>query len=125
MTIDEKGLEAIEKSAKTTLGSYQKLSRRTAFPIDMKGDFIYYVFGLTGEVGELINKIKKIFRDDNGTVTQEKRDYIEQELGDVLWYLAQIATEFDLSLEDIAQANLEKLQSRQKRGKISGSGDYR
>ncbi len=66
-----------------------------------------------------------MIRDDAGTVTEERRRAISKELGDVLWYVAQLASELDLDLEEIAQENLEKLFSRQRRGVLAGSGDER
>ncbi len=69
--------------------------------------------------------MKKIFRDKNGVVADADREALKYELGDVLWYLAQIATELDLSLDEIAQANLDKLKARMERNTIQGEGDYR
>jgi NTP pyrophosphatase (non-canonical NTP hydrolase) len=66
-----------------------------------------------------------VIRDDGGTLTDERRRAMSKELGDVLWYVAQIASELGLDLEEVAQANLEKLRSRQRRGVLSGSGDDR
>ncbi|MCA1839957.1 MAG: nucleoside triphosphate pyrophosphohydrolase family protein [Gemmatimonadaceae bacterium] len=83
----------------------------------------YPVMGLTGEAGEIANKVKKIYRD--GLDGSEIRDDIKAELGDVLWYLAALATEFGLDLADVATANIRKLESRQRRGVIGGSGDNR
>jgi NTP pyrophosphatase (non-canonical NTP hydrolase) len=77
------------------------------------------------EAGEVAGKIKKIFRDRDGIISEEDRQALKQELGDVLWYLTQICTELDLSLEEVAEANLTKLFSRLERGKIRGDGDYR
>jgi NTP pyrophosphatase (non-canonical NTP hydrolase) len=68
---------------------------------------------------------KKAIRDDGGLVTDERRAAIAKELGDVLWYTAQVATELGLELDEIAQQNLDKLLSRQRRGVLSGSGDDR
>lgn len=84
----------------------------------------YTSLGL-GEVGELQGKVKKILRDDDGVITPSKREAIAAELGDVLWYIAATATELGYFLSDIADANLDKLASRQKRGVIGGSGDNR
>ncbi len=86
---------------------------------------MYPTLGLSGETGEIAEKVKKIIRDDQGVITDEKRDQIAKEAGDVLWYLSQLATEIDYSLEDIAQMNLDKLASRAARGVLSGSGDNR
>ena len=83
------------------------------------------VLGLVGETGEVADKIKKVIRDDGGKLSEEKRRDIEKELGDVLWYLANLATELNLSLDEIALKNLEKLQDRQDRGVLRGSGDNR
>lgn len=109
-----------------SLDTYQAMSQETA--IYPKGNFIghmYTALGLTGEAGEVADKIKKIIRDKNGAFTPEDVTEIKKELGDVLWYVAALSTEFGLSLGDIADANISKLQSRKARGKISGSGDDR
>ncbi len=108
-----------------TFAEYQKKSRVTAHYPDVGKNFIYPALGLAGESGEVIEKIKKIIRDDNFQLTETKKIEIEKELGDVLWYLAQLATEFGLSLEKVALGNIEKLYSRLNRGKIQGSGDNR
>ena len=68
---------------------------------------------------------KKVIRDDGGLVTAERREAMAKELGDVLWYVSQVASELGLELEEIAQQNLSKLLSRQRRGVLSGSGDER
>lgn len=88
------------------------------------GGVLYTALGL-GEAGEVQNKVKKILRDDGGEITPERREAIAQELGGNLWYISQLATELGLSLEDIAQQNLDILASRQKRGVIQGEGDER
>ena len=107
------------------LEEYQKLSRETAQYPDKGANFVYPTLGLSGETGEVAEKIKKILRDYGGVVDETRRTEIMKELGDVLWYLAQLATELGLSLEEVAEANLAKLASRQKRGMIGGSGDDR
>lgn len=104
---------------------YQKKSRKTALYPDVGSNFVYPTLGLAGEAGEVSEKVKKIIRDDGGEVLPEKKKELAKELGDVLWYVSQLATEFGLSLEDIAKENIEKLYSRLERGKISGSGDNR
>ena len=73
----------------------------------------------------MAGKIKKIFRDKDGLIGEADREALKGELGDVLWYLAQVCTELDISLEDVAAHNLEKLYSRLERGKIGGEGDNR
>jgi len=106
------------------LGHYQRLSRRTAeYP--REAWLTYPALGLAGEAGEVAEHVKKAIRDDAGEITDERRAAMAKELGDVLWYTAQLATELGLELEDIARANLEKLRSRQRRGMLSGSGDER
>jgi len=104
---------------------YQKKSRKTAIYPNKGNNFIYPVLGLVGESGEVAEKIKKVIRDHNGILTEKQKEEIKKELGDVLWYLAQIATELGLSLEEIAHSNLKKLESRKKRNKLHGSGDNR
>lgn len=85
----------------------------------------YTALGLAGEAGEVANKIKKVFRDDNGVLTEERRQQIKQELGGVMWYLAALSKECDLSLDEIADWNIKELRSRQSRGVLKGSGDNR
>src|ERR1700685_4199096 len=103
------------------LSEYQRLSRRTAeYPREQW--LAYPALGLAGEVAE---HAKKAIRDDAGTVSEERRAAMTKELGDVLWYVAQLASELELDLEEIASQNLEKLRSRQRRGVLSGSGDDR
>lgn len=104
---------------------YQKESRKTALYPSVGGNYVYPTLGLAGEAGEVAEKIKKVIRDDGGEVSGEKKREIKKELGDVLWYVAQIASELGLSLEDIAETNLEKLFSRKERGTLHGSGDSR
>jgi NTP pyrophosphatase (non-canonical NTP hydrolase) len=106
-------------------GEYQKQSRKTAIYPQAGNNWVYPVLGLNGEAGEVADKLKKVIRDDKSIISDGKREEIKKELGDVLWYVAQLATELDLSLDEIAQANLEKLFSRMERDKLSGSGDNR
>ena len=108
-----------------TFGEYQKLSRKTAQYPKIGESFVYPVLGLAGEAGEVAEKIKKLFRNKNGDLSQEYKLEIAKELGDVLWYLSQISTELNLSLEEVAQLNLEKLLDREKRGVIKSEGDNR
>ncbi len=104
---------------------YQKKSRKTAIYPNKGNNFIYPVLGLVGESGEVAEKIKKVIRDYNGVLNKKQRQEIKKELGDVLWYVAQIATELNLSLDEIAVFNIKKLKSRKKRNKLHGSGDNR
>ena len=114
--------------SKTRLTDYQEKSRATWAQIDcgVNPDIdVYCALGLANEVGELLGKIKKLFRDKDGKFSDADRESIKQELGDVLWYWTQIATGFGLTIDEIAGANLVKLQDRQRRGVIGGSGDKR
>lgn len=104
---------------------YQKLSRRTAGYPAIGHPVIYPVLGLANEAGEVAGKIKKIFRDKGGEISAETREALQAELGDVLWYISQVCTELDISLNDVAESNLAKLLDRQQRGKIRGDGDNR
>lgn len=109
-----------------TFSEYQDQAGKTAI-YPGKGTIIglsYVALGL-GEVGELQGKVKKIIRDDNGLITEDKRAAIAAELGDLLWYVAATASELGYDLTEIAQANLHKLASRMERGVIGGSGDER
>ena len=85
----------------------------------------YPIMGLLGEAGELANKGKKIIRDAGGVLSLERRNDLLDELGDVLWYVAEIATQLNADLGEIATKNIEKLFSRMERGKIQGEGDNR
>ena len=106
------------------LSEYQRLSRRTAeYP--REAWLAYPALGLAGEAGEVAEHAKKAIRDDDGAVSVERRSAMAKELGDVLWYVAQLASELELDLDQIAQTNLDKLLSRQRRGVLSGSGDDR
>ena len=107
------------------LNEYQKESKKTAQYPDIGNNIVYTTLGLVGEAGEMANKVKKIIRDDDGKMSDEKKKELGKELGDVLWYIAQIASELDVPLEKVAQDNLEKLFSRVERGQIQGSGDDR
>jgi len=104
---------------------YQMAATRFARYPDMGNNFTYPMLGLCGEVGEVSEKIKKIIRDENGIITNTRREEIMKELGDVLWYVSQLAVELNLQLADIAEGNLEKLSSRADRNKLHGSGDNR
>ena len=105
--------------------NYQIEARRTAIYPNKDKNFVYPTLGLVGESGEVAEKIKKILRDKNGTFDYESKLALKKELGDVLWYLSNLCDELEFSLNDVAQENLEKLNLRLSRGKISGSGDDR
>ena len=107
------------------LNAYQDAARSTARYPDVGHNPIYPTLGLCGEAGEVADKVKKVMRDRNGVFDAETRDAIKMELGDVLWYVAQLSKELGYALEDVAAANLDKLSSRAARGRLGGSGDDR
>jgi NTP pyrophosphatase (non-canonical NTP hydrolase) len=107
------------------LSDYQQRSRATAVYPDAGRNLTYPALGLCGEAGEAAEKVKKALRDDGGVLTEERRAALAGELGDVLWYVAQLATEAGLDLDAIAEENLSKLLSRRERGVLAGSGDTR
>lgn len=108
-----------------TFDQYQDKSKATDSGTVIGEHYVYLSMGLAGESGELINKVKKVFRDDDGQMTDEKKEAIKQELGDVLWYTAQLATALGFTLEDVARSNLAKLNDRKNRNAIHGAGDER
>lgn len=108
-----------------TFKEYQKLSRETATYPGAGKNFVYPALGLSGESGEVAEIVKRIIRDKNGTVDEDSREALSKELGDVLWYLTQLATEFNISLEEIAAGNIKKLKSRKARGVLHGKGSDR
>ena len=107
------------------LDDYQRDALRTAAPRDKKNELLHLVLGLVGESGEIAEKFKKWVRDADSDESLIDRADVAEELGDVLWYVAVLADYLDLSLDDIGQANLDKLASRQQRGMLGGSGDHR
>ncbi|MDP4706618.1 MAG: nucleoside triphosphate pyrophosphohydrolase family protein [Cyanobium sp. MAG_237] len=104
---------------------YQERCRATARYPDAGANPIYPTLGLCGEAGEVADKVKKVLRDRQGNFSPEVIADLKLELGDVLWYVAQLATELGLELEQIAQTNIDKLASRAARNVIGGSGDRR
>ena len=104
---------------------YQKLSRETAVYPNADKNFIYPAFGLVGEAGEVAEIIKRIIRDNNNIIDEKVRAELTKELGDVLWYLSQLATEFGISLDKIVADNIKKLQDRKNRGVLHGKGNDR
>ena len=116
------------------INDYQKQALRTArFPESEK--YVYTSLGLNGEAGEVADKIKKIIRGDGGKaernangaliIPDDKKVDIALEIGDVLWYCAVLSHELGFDLGEVAQMNIDKLASRDKRGVIKGSGDNR
>ena len=104
---------------------YQLQARSTAKYPGVGSNPIYPTLGLSGEAGEVADKVKKVLRDKGGVFDEATRESIKLELGDVLWYISQLSSELGYQLDEVARANLEKLKSRAFRGKISGDGDIR
>jgi NTP pyrophosphatase (non-canonical NTP hydrolase) len=104
------------------INTYQQHASETAI---YKDKLIYPTLGLAGEAGEIANKVKKILRDNSGNLQESVREDLICELGDVLWYVAALATDLNVELSEVANKNIEKLNSRKNRGTIGGSGDNR
>ena len=104
---------------------YQNLALATAI-YPKKYETIYPALGLCGEASEVAEKVKKSIRDSLHNWPDEQfKEELTKELGDVLWYISALASDLDISLNEIAENNLQKLASRKKRNKIGGSGDNR
>ena len=110
-----------------TLNEYQTDTEETAiYPHRYEYQGLMYLgLGLAGEAGEVADNVKKAFRDDNEELTKERREAMKYELGDCLWYIAEMARVLGWTLEDVASANTQKLRSRKQRGVLGGSGDKR
>jgi NTP pyrophosphatase (non-canonical NTP hydrolase) len=108
-----------------TFSDYQQRTEDTARYPNVGHNPIYPTLGLAGEAGEVAEKVKKVLRDNAGEFDAEAVAAIQKELGDVLWYVARLAAELGLEMEQIAADNLDKLASRQARGTLAGSGDER
>ncbi len=123
----------MNEKSKLTLDEYQKEARKTAvYPRFEKESgkmpvlpLMYPVLKLTGEAGEVSEKVGKLLRDKNGALDPEDKAELVKELGDVLWYIANIAEELGVNLGTVGEINIEKLKSRKDRGKLKGSGDNR
>ena len=106
------------------LDMYQQVAKQTAiYPREQA--IIYQTLGLTGEAGEVANKVKKIIRDDGNKINESLVLEISAEIGDCLWYISVSADDIGCKLSDIANANLEKLANRKEKGTLHGSGDTR
>ena len=106
------------------LDDYQHAARQTAI-YDERHRVIYPALGLASEAGEVAGKVKKVLRDQDGDFSRAPVEALKDELGDVLWYVAVLAADLGLSLDDIAAHNLTKLASRRQRGRLGGEGDER
>lgn len=107
-----------------TVNDYQKAAMSTAiYPKD--SEVAYLALAMCGEAGELADKVKKVIRDHNGVYADDLRRAIAEELGDVMWYAANLADAIGYDLEGVCKMNIEKIESRRQRGKIHGEGDHR
>ena len=103
---------------------YQEKTGETAmYPPDKALE--YLTLGLCSEAGEVAGKLKKIIRDHDGVIDEDAAYKLSLEIGDVLWYVAQLSTTLGLQLSEVAEDNLKKLSARKNKGTITGSGDYR
>ena len=104
--------------------AYQNAARETALYAD---DYriTYPALGLASEAGEVAGKVKKVLRDRGGKFEKDQIAAIKDELGDVLWYVASLAADLGIAMDEIAAGNIEKLHSRLERGAIQGDGDKR
>jgi NTP pyrophosphatase (non-canonical NTP hydrolase) len=103
---------------------YQIAARSTAIYAPQHR-ITYPALGLAGETGEVVEHVKKMLRDGAGVMDDERREKLKKEIGDVLWYVANLAADLDLSLNEIAETNIAKLKSRQERGVLHGAGNDR
>ena len=107
-----------------TLNEYQQHALETAiYPENRR--IVYPTLGLTGEAGEVADKVRRVIRDGHEEFTDEKKREIVKEIGDVLWYCATLSHDLGYDLEQVAQTNVDKLRSRMERNRIAGSGANR
>jgi NTP pyrophosphatase (non-canonical NTP hydrolase) len=105
---------------------YQDKAKEFAqYPQEINSPLAYLGLGLSGECGELNDKIKKLFRDKAGVMDGDDKYSLALEISDICWYLSELSRQLGYSLENIAEININKLTSRKERGKLGGSGDYR
>jgi len=107
-----------------SIDQYQKLAHTTAiYPIEF--GLSYTALALAGEAGEVAGKVSKVYRDNNGELSDEAKADILKELGDVLWQAQEVASFLNVKLSDVCKSNLIKLANRKKKGMLGGKGDNR
>jgi len=93
--------------------TYYKLAMRTEDHKDMHGyELLYAGNAISGEAGELSNKIKKIYRDHGGKLTPELIEMIKEEVGGILWYIAYLSKVTNISMDEMAKYNIDQLAQR-------------
>jgi NTP pyrophosphatase (non-canonical NTP hydrolase) len=108
------------------MDEYQKLAARTGAVPDGTVLQLYDLgLGIAGEAGEVAEKLKKSIRDDGAQITDERKESLKKEIGDVLWYLSQLSRALGFLFSEVAQVNIDKLWERHQKGLIRGSGDNR
>ena len=119
----------LKRKDKMNFDEYQEKAKEYDLFKNVEGlsevGFIEKVLGLVGEAGETVDKVKKILRDKDGIATSEDKKEIAKELGDTLWYLANISRYLGIPLSEVAQMNIDKLESRMSRNRLHGEGDNR
>lgn len=115
-------VEGVQSLADRVLGSDQMNGYSVL--VDY-GSLAYATLKLNGEAGEVAELIGKALRDDGGVISMERSANLEKEVGDVLWYVAELCTIMGWSLSELASKNLEKLSKRQSEGTLKGSGSDR
>ncbi len=107
-----------------TLNEFQTQAKATSFYKDQPiGEIpVYPMLGLAGEVGEVSEQLKKAIRDDGAILTPERKAKLKLELSDCLWYLSDLAGKLGFTLEEVAQANIDKLASRRESGRVAACG---
>lgn len=105
---------------------YQIQAHSTSLKTEIGGDLILYpCLKICGEVGEIAEKVGKLYRDKGGTLDEEQKEALIKELGDVLWYIAEVSTVIGVPLDQVALKNIQKLHDRMMNGTLQGDGDER
>lgn len=108
-----------------SFNEYQDYALLTSLNPTLIDPLLMWALGMGGESGEVLEQIKRVYRDDGGVITKDRLEKIKDELGDVLWYLSALARAANLSLQEIALRNLDKLEGRLSKNQIKGEGDGR
>jgi len=108
------------------LTEYQEKAKKTDLHTKVEANELdYYLLGLASETGDVLGRIKYVYRDLGGKVNSTEKEKIKKELGDLLWYLSAICDRFDFSLEDVAELNLKKLSNRMQNNTLHGEDPNR